>query len=217
MSELTPQTLSEAIAQLGPYPIDHPQTLTDLLAADPESINHDLAWFLRKQVLNATRAGERHYVRGPGDVLNLLKNGYALHSWENTWVSYGLSADRQVILMNDDKGGMRSMRKATPLLPKSSDLPNFPASAKRGTKPPAWLVIYGGTPEVLEKDHVTAGLNALVRSVPVADICFYASDPEAGLPPTLWSVRARSGVSASSGRGSAVPFPNLEKLSEVNL
>lgn len=201
------------------YPTDHPQSLADLVSAEPDTVSHPLAWFLRKQTVEAMRSADHHYVRSPGDALTLLRNGYALHSLRGGWVSYALNADRRVVLVpseNSKYGGMRSLRKQTRLLPKPEDLPDIPITAKRGNKKPAWLVIYGGTPEVLDKDHVAAGLARLQRCVAVADICFYDADPDEGVAPTLWSVRAGRGVSSTGGPGGTeVPFPNPEKLKEV--
>lgn len=207
-----PGTISAALAAHGSYPEDHPQTLTDLVNADPSTITHPLAWFLRKQAIASTRSADRHHIRGPGDVLKLLSNKYVLHPWEGKWVSYALSSDRQVVLVPDDRGGLKSLRKATQKLPRKEDLPDIPASAHRGGKKPAWLVIYGGNPDVLDKEFVARGLATLQRTAAVADICFYECDPDAGLAPTLWSVRA--GVGVTSG-DVPVPFPNPEKLEEV--
>lgn len=203
-----PKTLTEAFPA---YPADHPQSLADLVAADPDTISDSLAWFLRKQTVAATRASERHHVRGPEDVLRLLANGYALHAWEGAWVTYGLTADRQVALVTGESGRTKSVRKATRLIPKAADLPDLPHGGHAG-KRPAYLVLFGGTPEVLEKDHVAQGLATLQRVAPVADVCFYHRDPDAGIPPTLWSVRAGVGVTSAGHR---VDFPNLQKLEEV--
>lgn len=210
-----PRTLTEALA-LGPYPEDHPQTLADLVAADPDTLSHPLAWFLRKQAIEATRAAERHYVTGPKDALRLLGNGYALHAWDGAWVSYGLSADRQVILTPHEKGGVRAMRKATRLIPKVEDLPELPAGQSVSGKRASWLVIFGGTPEVLSKPHVAQGLATLQRRLPIADIVFYSCSADGGQAPTLWSVRAGTGVTETGGPGGTeVPFPDLEALAEV--
>ena len=216
MSSPEPTTLSEALSTYGSYPDDHPQTLAELVAAEPDTISHPLAWFLRKQTTGATRAAERHHVHGPDDVLKLLRNGYALHVWEGAWRSYALSGERQVVLQPDDKGTMRSLCKATRLLPKADELPEIPRSAYRGRKKPGWLVLFGGNPEVLSREHVTQGLATLQRKTAVADICFYECDPDRGIAPTLWSVRAGVGVTSTGGPGGTeVPFPDPQKLEEV--
>lgn len=211
-----PRTLTEALAQFGSYPEDHPQTVAELVSAEPDTLSHPLAWFLRKQAIEATRSSERHYVNGPQDALRLLRNGYVLHPWEGSWVSYALTGDRQVALVPHDKGGVRTLRKATRLIPKADDLPDLPHGATRGGKKAAWLVIYGGTPEVLSKPHVATGLATLRRRVPTADIVFYTCDAAAGTPPTLWSVTAGCGVTETGGPGGTqVPFPDLQALAEV--
>ena len=211
-----PRTLSEALADLGAYPADHPQSLAELVLADPESLTHPLAWFLRKQAVEATRSSQRHYVNGPQDALRLLRNGYVLHPWEGCWVSYALTGDRQVALVPHDKGGVRTLRKATRLLPKADELPDLPAGTTRSGRKAAWLVIYGGTPEVLSKPHVAQGLASLRRRVPTADVVFYTCDAAAGVAPTLWSVAAGCGVTETGGPGGTeVPFPDPDALAEV--
>lgn len=215
MSTTEPTLLSEAIPG---YPADAPQTLMDLLEADPKSVTHPVAQLLVKQAVKAVRSAEKHYVRGPEDVLHLLSNDRVLRPWDGAWVSYGLSADRQVILRPNAHGTLSSLRKATRLLPKADELPEFPRSSWRGSKKPVWLVIYRGRPEVLDKPHVTAGLATLARRAPIGDICFYDCDADAGIAPTLWSMRARIGVTTTGGPGgTAVEFPNPDRLKEVNL
>jgi hypothetical protein len=211
-TQTEPATISQALSAYGQYPEDHPQTLTDLVSAEPDTITHPLAWFLRKQAIATTRASEKHHIRGPADVMKLLSNKYVLHPWDGKWVSYALNADREVILVTDDSGRTKSLRKATQRIPRKEDLPDIPASAWRGSKRPAWLVIFGGNPDVLDKEFVARGLATLQRTTSIADICFYECDPDAELPPTLWSVRA--GVGMSTG-DAAVPFPTPETLEEV--
>lgn len=215
MSEqLEPRTLTEAIALYGNLPEDHPQTLADLMSADPDQISHPLAQFLVGQAVALVRSHERHYVRTPEDVLRYLSNKQVLHEWEGAWVAYALSGDRQVVLVPDSTGRVRSLRKATKLLPKFEDLPAIPASAHAKGKKPAWLIIYGGTPEVLSKPHVAQGLATLARRTGVADVCFYHSDPDEGVQPSLWSLRGGCGATSS---GLRLEFPDQQKVEEVKL
>lgn len=188
------------------YPEDHPQTLAALLDADPESIKEPVAWELRHQALGVARSWESHFVTSPWDVLELIVSGYVIHPWEKAWKSYALSSDRQPILVPSDKGSARYLSKATKLLPKPSDLGPLPqgTSANRSA---AWLVVYGGSPEVLSRDGVIPGLVRLTRSVQVADIVFF--DREAQGQPTLWSVKANTGMSGiSRAFAREVPFPD---------
>jgi hypothetical protein len=211
-----PRTLAEAIAAFGDYPADHPDTLQALLDADPDTISHPLAWFLRKQGLEVRRSAEKHYVNSPKDALKLLKNGYVLHPWTDKWVAYALSENRQVITVPHAKGGTTPMSRRTAIIPKAEDLPRLPTAAARSTRRPAWLVIYGGNPEVLSKPGVARGLATLRKRVDVADVLFFSRDKQSGVPPTLWSVLAGHGMTETGAPGGQqVEFPDAEALQEV--
>lgn len=214
-----PRTLVEALETLGPYPADHPQTLLELLDADPESLNHPLAWWLRGQAVEVRRSSEAHYIRSPKDALKLLKNGYVLHPWSGKWNAYALSENRQVIRVPHARGGTTPLRKVTPIIPKAADLPTLPRGASRdgrSTKSPAWLVIYGGTPDVMTKPGVARGLASLQARSPVADVLFFDGDKRSGRPPTLWSVKAGHGIQVNGDPdGLEVSFPDPQALSEA--
>ena len=211
-----PTTLREAIASFGNLPDDHPQTLQELVDADPDTLHHPLAWFLRREAVEVRRATEKHYINGPKDAFKLLKNNYVLHPWTGKWTSYALSENRQVITVPHAKGGTTPLRKHTPIIPKVDDLPRLPRGSGKSTRQPAWLIIHGGDPEVLSKPGVAKGLATLQKRVTVADILFYSCDKNAGVPPTLWSVRAGLGTQETGApEGRRVEFPDAEALNEV--
>lgn len=206
-------TLSELLPG---YPEDHPQTLPDLLDADPDSISHPAAWTLRKQVVEVSRAREKHYVSGPKDAFRLLRNNYVLHPWSGKWASYGLSANRQVLMQPGTSGGMASMCVRTPIIPKADDLPRLPNIGKPTSRRPGWLVLYGGEPDVLSKPGVSKGLATLYRRKPIADVLFYHCDKNSGVTPTLWSCRAGVGMRETGApNGEVVPFPDVDALNAI--
>lgn len=211
-----PRSLAEAITAFGSYPEDHPQTLRDLLEADPDTISHPLAWFLRAQAVEVKRSSEQHYINSPKDAFHLLRNGYVLHPWTGKWTSYALSAQRQVVYVPHARGGTTPLRVNTPILPKFDALPALPAESRQTAKQPAWLVIFGGDPAVLSKPGVAKGLSTLRRRAPIADVLFFHKDIETGTPPTLWSLVAGVGMSdTGSAGGREVPFPDIEALNEA--
>jgi hypothetical protein len=211
-----PKTLAQAIASFGSYPEDHPSTLRGLLDAEPDTITHPLAWFLRAQAVEVKRSAEQHYVNSPKDAFKLLRNGYVLHPWTGKWTSYALSGSRQVITVPHPRGGVTPLLVHTPILPKHDDLLALPPGARNAAKQPAWLVIFGGTPDVLSKPGVAKGLNTLRRRAPVADVLFFDRDTDAGTPPTLWSLVAGVGMSdTGSTGGREVPFPDIDALNEA--
>lgn len=211
-----PKTLAEAIASFGQYPEDHPQTLRELLDADPDHVHHPLAWFLRAQAVEVKRSSEQHYINSPKDAFKLLKNGYGLHPWTGKWVAYALSSSRQMIYQPHPRGGLAPLRVHSPLIPKVTDLPRLPPGPTSATKQPAWLVVYGGDPAVMSKPGVARGLSTLIRRVSVADVLFFDRDKAGLRPPTLWSLMAGVGMAETgSAGGRAVPFPDLGALAEA--
>lgn len=211
-----PKTLAQAIASFGPYPEDHPQTLRALLDADPDTISHPLAWFLRSQAVEVKRSSEQHYVNSPHDAFRLLRNGYVLHPWTGKWVAYALTGSRTVLHVPHPRGGVTPLRVRTPIIPKVDDLPRLPKGTAEARRLPTWLVIYGGTPDVMSKPGVARGLATLRRRAPVADVLFFHKDPDNGIPPTLWSLQAGVGMRESgNANGTQVPFPDPAALEEA--
>ena len=206
-----PTTLSEAFSKFGPYPSDHPQTMKDLVNADPDTVHHPLAWFLRAQAVAVSRSAEAHYVNSPKDAFTLLRNKYVLHPWTGKWTTYAMTGSRQVAVVPHPKGGTTPLRVHTAIIPKFTQLPSLPYEDRSSSRQPAWLVIYGGTPEVLSKPGVARGLATLLRRTPVADVLFYTRlDPDEGLTtPTMWSIKAGVGMSENGGRGKTLQFPQL--------
>lgn len=208
-----PKTLAQAIESFGSYPEDHPQTLRELLDADPDEISHPLAWFLRSQAVEVKRSAEQHYVNGPKDAFKLLRNGYVLHPLTGKWSAYALSEQRQVINVPHARGGVVPLRVHTPIIPKATELPRLPPNSPNASKRPAWLLIYGGNPEVLSKPGVARGLATLRRRAPISDVLFFELDKDGGKPPTLWSLVAGVGLAdTGSAGGRSVAFPDLEAL-----
>ena len=209
-------TLAQAFTSFGAYPEDHPQTLHELLEADPDTLSHPLAWALRAQAVEVMRSTEQHYIHSPKDAFKLLRNGYVLHPWTGKWTAYALSSHRQVMYVPHPRGGTTPLKVHTPILPKADGLPAIPPDMRTSAKSPAWLVIFGGDPEVMSKPGVAKGLATLRRRAPIADVLFFHKDTETGVPPTLWSLVAGVGMSdTGSAGGQAVAFPDLDALNEA--
>lgn len=205
--------MSKNLSQIVPgYPEEYPQTLADLVDAELENITDPVARELRKQTLAVVRAGVQHFINGPWDVLELLSSGYVLRSWDKAWASYALDPNRQPILVPNKEGVTSYLKKHTKLLPKFEELP--PLYTGRSSTPPKWLVIYGGGPEILEKEPVRKGLQRLTRETDVADFIFYKKgDDEA---PILWSTKAGTGVTGTTRpTAQQVPFPDPELITAL--
>jgi hypothetical protein len=206
----TKLSLSEMITD---YPPDHPQNLKELVGASPALITDEKAWELRSQVLSVVRGWDTHCVNSPWDALNLITSGYVLHPWEKAWKSYALNPGRQPVLEFSPKGRSRYQCKSTKLLPKPEELPDLYATVTKSRKP-AWLVIYGGNPKILEKEPVRLGLAKLSRMRPIADILFYSN--EENKEPVLWSTKAGTGIRGTSRAASnEEPFPHPEYISDI--
>lgn len=207
-------TKAKGLSELFPeYPADHPQTLQELFEAEPSTLSNPVAWELRRQSVQMAHSTETHYVNTPWDVLKLITSGYVIRPFEKGWVSHALSATRQPILIPREDGSLRYQKKATKLLPKPDELPNL-YRGSGNKRAPAWLVVYGGSPEILEKEPVRKGLAKLTRMRAIADIVFYENLPDA--LPTLWSIKAGTGMSGvTKNSAKEIPFPEPSYVLEI--
>lgn len=198
--------LSEIIES---WPGDHPQNLVDLVNADREDISSQQAWDLRHQAVTLLHSSEKHVVMGPGDAFKLISNSYFLKPWDKAWKSFALSPMRQPIVIPGEGNRWRYLSKGTRLIPRVDDLPPLPGNRTAKGKPYAWLVIFGGNPDILDKDGVARGLTTLSKRVPVIDFLFYESAGIDVKVATLWSVKAGVGQKGSVlSTAEQVSFPN---------
>lgn len=180
-----PTTLTEALrAWPQPYPADQPQTLAAIVDADPATVTHPLAWWLRRQAINVANRRDGHFINSPADVKDLISKGYVLHPWDNKWRSYALTDTRQPVLVTDDNGKKHYLVVTTPILPKPEELDTTYR----------WLVLYGGDTSILTKPGVAAGLGKLCRRRTVADICFYTRETDTVFSSIRAAVTNRNGI-----------------------
>ena len=168
------------------YPEHLPQTLTALREADPEALaSCPQALLLRGQMSDLLEVHASHTIHSPWDALELLSRGYVLHPFERKWRAYLLDEHRRPVLSNVS-GSSRYTSLVSPII--------FKPEAFRGIKHGyRWLVVYGGSPDILSKPGVSQGLATCLRdaSAAVSDVLFY---DRAATPVVLYSARAGTGM-----------------------
>jgi hypothetical protein len=124
------------------YPADYPQSLAQLRDADPDSIVAEVAWDLRRQISDAVNRSDSHYIHTFEDVLNVGKRLRSA-SVVGKMARVCTSAQRQPA--KPATTGHSRYRCHHGIIPKLKSwwLPNT------GPFMPGWLLLYGGTPDVL--------------------------------------------------------------------
>lgn len=212
-----------------------PGSIVDLVATDYANLRSAPARELRNQVDVAFMRRNRIRLDGPEAVRAFLLDqgtgtgpaGPMLWKQEPSWNTILLTSDRSIALSDySPRSDPRYVVERGALIPKLADLDAqfeaLDAKAKRmlyiadTSKKPVWLAIYTGSPEVLAKPHVTKGLNTLVSSGRVVDVCFY-SEPDPSEPEKLtglWSLRSEYGL-ALGGNNQLLGWPDASLRQEV--
>lgn len=218
--------LSELFAS---YDTTAPQTLMSIWEADIETLPVE-ARELRRQLLEARNAFDQAPILTPEDLADLIEKG-RLRLLASQWLVVPLAADRRRVLgpvLTDDAvagiataatagpdGLARRVRKllAEPgayrwayqsLLSRSVPDPEELATTCPLPTGGTYVVLYGGSPEVLDEHDTATELEALLRSHPVSDVVFRHLTSNAA--PALYSLGCGRGEQA----GTAIPFPNQD-------
>lgn len=142
-----------------------------------------------------------------------------LRTYSGRWLIIVLDKHRRRVFapQRKDPGTSRAVVHVSKWVPDdTSKLPHLPEG---GT----YLVLWGGSVEVLAIDDVRDRLRRLAEAVPIADVVFRrrgnalagsgSDGPVEYSAPTTWSLREGIGVCA----GEPVPFPESTNHEEVNL
>lgn len=208
------QPLSVLLA--GVWPQAAPQTLAELQAepfaelkarlrdagVDEPGVQTVLA--LRRHSVDALRADSKITLSRPDLVRDLLTRKLVTTRADH-WAVYPLNADRTRVLVPHAGGGMHYLVHFSRRLPTAKELADKAPLPKDGT----YLLIWGGSAEVLAVAGVADALAGLRSTVPVADVvCWHL---EAARPPAFYSVAVGCGVrddmSSGAPRPRRLPLP----------
>lgn len=161
------------------WPPTWPQTLFDLVEGEPDGLA-PAARALRAQAVDLIRRDGLPRVTTFADVVDLCTANKVFHPVEGRWRSYAIDADRHPMLEPATSRRRRWKVVSTPLAPTCDDLPPLPGS-KFGQRA-GWLLLYGGSIDVLARNGVVGRLLPTVRRRHLLDIVGVADDG-------VWSVR----------------------------
>jgi hypothetical protein len=202
--------LSERVTQ---YPVSAPQDEISLINTDVEAIlalglNDEQAEVVlehRRAVLDAIRSYERRPITSAEVVLEMLSGKYRLlQPLAGRWLTYVLNdrRERKLVPHPSRDGDMTYQNVVTRKVPTATQL-RTAAPVPRGG---VYLMLWGGSPDILSKWTVADEIAALRREVPVADVLFWHL--ETGRPGALYSL-----VKGQGDRGGElVDFPDPEAL-----
>lgn len=214
------------------WPVSAPQSLTDVWNCDTDELPES-GKELRRHLVDVRNSFDSTPVLSPEDVRSLLERRL-LRPLPGAWLVVPLDGSRRRILapvVTDETlqsvvraaaaGEVRAVRRhltspgstrwawsshVTRHVPSAATLNEYVPLHPKGV----YLVVFGGSPAVLDDPQTLGRLSDLLKAVPVADVVFWHLQPSAA--PCCFSLGAGRGEQA----GDAVEFPcsveNLELL-----
>lgn len=193
------------------WPDTAPQSLAELVFADNDVLDgiavdehvRELVLQLRGHVRAAARQrGQSAQLWGPEAVQAAFADG-DLVLVNRRWLTLALDRHRRRTFVAYSSDSARTVSKVSRFVPDADDLPTLPEDG-------AYLVLWGGTPDVLEIEDVRVRLQDMQRRAPIVDVLFRKRDRRES---TLWSLRQGFGC-----RGfERIEFPNEQLMKEVRL
>lgn len=171
-----------------------PRSLVDLLAAEYDELD-EAARGLRSLAVDLVHSFEREPVLTAEAAMRLLERHH-LPCRKGKWSVIALNRDLERVYVRSTSG-MRLLHWVSRFLPEPENVLEHVALPEGGS----YLLVYGGSPDVLVDDRALdkfARLRSLAR---VTDVVLWEESDSAA---TFWSLRARSGQSGST----ACAFPN---------
>lgn len=167
---------------------DAPATLVQLMSAEYDDLD-DTARALRALAVELVHSFEREPVLTAESAMRLLEKHH-LPSRPGKWVCAALNKELERVYTKSNGGGMRLIHTVTRSFPTTVKVSNDAPLPEGG----AYILIYGGGPEILEDESIRADFEDLKSRHRVVDLVLWdESDNQA----TFWSVRAGKGQSGS--------------------
>lgn len=194
--------MAKTLQDLFGWSPEAPSDLASLQFCNDEALEHvlaegdfELARQLRTQTRRAALAwGRSAQLSSPEAIERALAEG-DLSLISKRWLTLSLDQNRRRSFVAFSADSSRTVEKLSRKVPDAEQLPQLPSNG-------VYLVLYGGSPEVLEIPEVRERLIQLQADVPVADVLF--RHLEAGPKSTLYSLRQGFG----SHNRQLVDFPN---------
>lgn len=204
------KTLRELLAD---WPEEAPETLAGLVAAgyaelkelDVTDAQREMILGLRTQAIDAAHALERAPINCADDLVRQLSTR-RIRPLARAWLVIGLDANNERIAVpRRGGGGLYWLQDAYRDLPDGDQL----RSRLRLPRGGRYLIVYGGSPDVLEQQGVADKLEQLVGDVAVIDVTFWHL--RSGSAPALFSLRGGCGDRG----GEREEFPNIKAATRL--
>jgi hypothetical protein len=203
-------TLRELMAD---WPTSAPETLAGLVAAGYDEIKQldvtdaqrELVLALRTQAIDAAHALERSPLNCADDLVRQLSSR-RIRPLARAWLVVGLDANNERIAVpRRGGGGLYWLQDAYRELPDADQL----RSRLRLPRGGRYLIVYGGSPDVLDDPTVADRLEELIGATPTVDVTFWHL--RSGVAPALFSLRGGCGDRG----GEREEFPNQTAVSRL--
>lgn len=179
-----------------------PKNLNDLVDADYDSLD-DKSKTLRALAINLVQRFEREPIHTPMVAKKMLEDHH-LPVRRNKWVAVVLDSSKEKNFVRAEGGAMRLNHSVSTNPFESKKLSSKAVLPENGK----YLIIYGGSPSILNDPGVADNLATLREEVPVADILFWYADSAVS---EFYSVGAGVGMSGST----EISFPDPVMLEKV--
>lgn len=188
------------------WPEDAPETLSALVSAgydelkklDVTDAQRTVLLGLRAQAIDAAHALERDPINCADDLARQLSSR-RIRPMARAWLILALDASNdRIAVPRSGGGGLYWLQDVWRTLPDSQQL----SARLRLPRGGRYLIVYGGSADVLDAEDVAGQLEELVRQLPVADVTFWHL--RSGVAPALFSLRGGCGDRG----GEREEFPN---------
>lgn len=193
------------------WPENAPKDSTELMLCDNAELesrgladqNLEMVKALRAEIRRAAMSWSRTTLLGtPQHVEDALASG-DLRLLSKRWVTLALDGKRRRTFVPFSGDSAKTVEKISRIVPEVEWLPKLPENG-------AYLLLWGGSPEVLDIPDVRTRLQTLAGQVPVVDVLFRFLEP--GPKSTLYSLKQGFGVCNRV----KVEFPNTS-AKEISL
>ena len=165
-----------------------PRSLVDLVSAEYDELD-EVARDLRAMAVDLVHSFEREPVLTAESAMRLLEKHH-LPARAGKWTVVALNKDLERVYTKSSTGGMRLLHWTSKFLPKPEHIQEYVPLPPEGS----YLLLYGGSPDVLSDTRAHDKVTQLRTESRVADVVLWdESDGTA----SFWSVRAKAGQRGS--------------------
>lgn len=178
-----------------------PSTLTELIQTPPEALDAP-AKALRSLALNLVQVNERRPILTAAAAAKALET-HQISALQRKWSAIALTERRELYYVHAGVGKMRQLHVVDWYVPTHTMLYEDAPLPHNGV----YLLVYGGSPDVLDDEKALNRYRAMRSRFPVCDVVLWDRQEGGSI---AWSIGAGAGLRGNE----IVEFPDPEKLAE---